>query len=346
MRQPGRANRSIVRAVVAGVTIAVASLATSTGEADGPPLSLPVRCTIGETCFVQTYVDHDPGPGRLDFQCGRLSYDGHDGTDIRLADLVAMRRGVAVVAAAAGVVRRTRDGMADVSVDEIGSPALAGRLAGNGVVIAHGNGWETQYSHLRRGSVRVRPTDRVAAGDELGLIGLSGNTVYPHVEFTVRRDGRAVDPFVGPILGYLCGDRRQPLWHPDAERRLAYRASGILSAGFAMGRPDAKEARNGDYAVSALPADMPALVFWIDMFGAMAGDLEQFTLTMADGRVLHHGQTSLKASNVSWFSYSGRRRPAGGWPPGPVTGTYRLIRAGETLLSAEQTAKIRPAAVR
>src|SRR4051812_25240187 len=79
-------------------------------------IGLPVECALGSLCSVQNYVDLDPGPGRLDPGCGRLTYDGHDGTDIRVRDLVAMRAGVNVVAAAAGVVKATRDGMADVSI--------------------------------------------------------------------------------------------------------------------------------------------------------------------------------------------------------------------------------------
>ena len=83
-------------------------------------IGIPVECAFGAVCSVQNYVDLDPGPGRLDAGCGRLSYDGHDGTDIRVRDLVAMEEGVGVVAAADGVVKAIRDGMADVSVRETG----------------------------------------------------------------------------------------------------------------------------------------------------------------------------------------------------------------------------------
>ena len=83
-------------------------------------IGLPVECAFGSICSVQNYVDLDPGPGRLDPGCGRLSYDGHDGTDFRVRDLIAMEEGVRVVAAADGVVKATRDGMADVSVRESG----------------------------------------------------------------------------------------------------------------------------------------------------------------------------------------------------------------------------------
>jgi murein DD-endopeptidase MepM/ murein hydrolase activator NlpD len=75
--------------------------------------------------------------------------------------------------------------------------ASGGREAGNAVVIRHRDGWETQYTHLKRGSVRVAPDDRVTRGQALGAVGLSGCTVFLHAEFSVLRTGRALDPFTG-----------------------------------------------------------------------------------------------------------------------------------------------------
>src|SRR4051812_4032946 len=122
-----------------------------TAAAGDLKLALPVACEIGRDCFVQNFFDHDPGPDRRDYACGRLSYDGHSGTDIRVADVPAMMRGVTVVAAAPGTVKGVRDGMDDINLAEIGRQALKGKDAGNGVVVDHGDGWETQYSHLRKG---------------------------------------------------------------------------------------------------------------------------------------------------------------------------------------------------
>jgi len=63
-------------------------------------LNPPVDCTLGETCFIQNFVDRDPGPGAADFTCGPMTYDGHKGTDFALPSLAAMRQGVDVLAAA------------------------------------------------------------------------------------------------------------------------------------------------------------------------------------------------------------------------------------------------------
>ncbi len=305
-----------------------------------PVLEVPVDCTIGEVCFIQNYVDHDPGPGRLDHACGRLSYDGHQGTDFRVRDYVDMARGYAVVAAADGVVTAARDGMADVSIRETGADAVRSREAGNGVLIDHGDGWETQYSHLRHGSVQVAPGDRVAAADPLGLIGLSGNTEFPHVEFTVRHEGDAVDPFAGPDFAGGCADERAPLWSDEALAELTYRRTGLLIAGFADQAPEADGVRRGAFRLGSDAHDPEALVFWVDLFGAEAGDLQRFRIWAPDDSLFLDQESRLDESNVSWFTFGGRRRPPDGWPPGLWRARYELLRGDERVVSEERTIRL------
>jgi murein DD-endopeptidase MepM/ murein hydrolase activator NlpD len=57
--------------------------------------------------------------------------------------------------------------------------------AGNYVLIAHEGGEHTLYAHMRRGSVRVRVGQRVAAGAQIGEAGSSGNSTEPHLHFQV-----------------------------------------------------------------------------------------------------------------------------------------------------------------
>jgi murein DD-endopeptidase MepM/ murein hydrolase activator NlpD len=327
-------------AAVSLVVLAAAATAPGPLRAENLRLELPVACDMAKVCSIQKYVDHDPGPGRVDYACGRLSLDGDHGTDFRVPDYVTMEQGVAVVAAAPGVVKSTRDDMADVSVRQIGQEALGGRFAGNGVVIDHGNGWETQYSHLKRGSIAVKPGQRVATGERLGLIGLSGNTEFPHVEFTLRHRGKPVDPFVGPVPFSDCREARAPLWSAAALASLPYRPTGSLIAGFAGERPEAEAARRGRFADRRLPGDVPALVMWADLYGAMQGDRQSFRIEGPDGSVVHRAETELKESNVSWFAFSGRRRPDGGWPPGRYTGTYTLSRDGVDVVTMTATVDI------
>jgi Peptidase family M23 len=58
-----------------------------------------------------------------------------------------------------------------------------GRILGNHVVLDLGGGVYAALAHLRRGSVRVRPGDRVAAGQPLATCGNSGNSSEPHLHF-------------------------------------------------------------------------------------------------------------------------------------------------------------------
>lgn len=85
--------------------LAIAVLVSSSvGPALSLELELPIACVIGQTCFVQNYVDHDLSSGARDYMCGHQTYDGPDGTDFRLPSMAQERTGVAVRAAADGQV--------------------------------------------------------------------------------------------------------------------------------------------------------------------------------------------------------------------------------------------------
>ena len=60
------------------------------------------------------------------------------------------------------------------------------------VVIDHGNGYTTSYSHLQ--SVKVQRGRRVQRGDIIALSGNSGLSLAPHLHYEVRNNGTRVDP--------------------------------------------------------------------------------------------------------------------------------------------------------
>jgi hypothetical protein len=64
------------------------------------------------------------------------------------------------------------------AVRELGGPRF---IVGNHVVIRSDDGAFALVAHLRRGSVRVRPGDRVRAGEQVAECGNSGNSSEPHV---------------------------------------------------------------------------------------------------------------------------------------------------------------------
>lgn len=322
-----------------GVLIAVLSTAATAASGDAPTFGLPVACVIGEECVIQNYVDHDPGPGWTDYACGRLSYDREKGTDFRLRDYVAMKQGVAVVAAADGVVADVRDGMPDVSIRVGGREAVQGREAGNRVALFHGDGWLTQYSHLKQGSVAVRKGDRVQAGQRLGDIGLSGSTEFPHLEFLATYQNRVIDPFVGLGDFPTCRSPRRPLWRADVLERLAYRPTGVLNAGFAAVAPDPEKARWGEYAAPP-PAGAPELYFWVDLFGARRGDEHQLLMLGPDGRKLHDARVGGDRDAASLFLAVPAALTAR-LPPGTYRGFYTLRREGRVMLETRRDLKVK-----
>jgi murein DD-endopeptidase MepM/ murein hydrolase activator NlpD len=328
------------------------------------------------------YVDHDRGPGVLDYACGGASYnapphDAHQGTDIALKDLGAMAAGVPVRAAAAGRVVGARDGMADVSVRAApggmnggANGGVAGRECGNGVRIDHGQGWFTQYCHLRRGTVAVRAGASVPAGGALGLVGMSGASEHPHLHFQVEHRGRIVDPFAPHEGGPDCGPKAEPshqssaerspgasaepspditaervreqleaaaasaLWTDEAAGAMPYRPSAIYNAGFAAGAPDIEAIRAGEDPGAALGADAPALVLWVDAFNVRAGDTLDLAIADPSGRAVFRHAASVPKDQMRRFVFAGLRAKKAQWPPGRYEGRARLVRADGTQVDA------------
>ncbi|MER5489170.1 M23 family metallopeptidase [Streptomyces sp. NPDC002812] len=109
--------------------------------------ALPVAGAVVTTPYRQ------PGPWAAGF---------HTGIDF------AVPTGTSVVAAAAGTV---------VTAGWQGA-------YGNAVTIQHADGRYTLYAHLSR--ITVKEGDQVAAGQEIGLSGSTGNSTGPHLHFEAR----------------------------------------------------------------------------------------------------------------------------------------------------------------
>jgi hypothetical protein len=304
--------------------------------ADPPRLDLPLACDPGRTCFVQHYVDHDAGPGARDFTGGSRTYDRHDGTDFRLPSSVVAAGPQGVVrAAAAGTVVRIRDDAPDVSVRETGLTAVAGAECGNGLVIAHADGYETQYCHLARGSVTARPGEAVTAGQAIGQVGLSGATEFPHLHFTVRRAGRTVDPFAPDGAGAATGDGS--LWDEPVRARLAYRSGTVLDAGFSDGPVTMAALEAG--AARPLGARAEAVVAWIRVIGLEAGDVQRLVVRRPDGRILADNRLPpLVRPRAQSLVFTGGKRPADG--RGAYVATFDVVRDGRVVIAHEFAATL------
>lgn len=81
-----------------------------------------------------------------------------------------------------------------VSAAAPGRVVAAGSRGGYGLTVDldHGDGLLTRYAHLDR--IEVARGDRLAAGQRLGTVGMTGTVTGPHLHLEVREHGRAVDP--------------------------------------------------------------------------------------------------------------------------------------------------------
>ncbi|PSC04591.1 M23 family peptidase [Alsobacter soli] len=310
---------------------AMSAMASGQAQAELLKLHAPVGCRLGETCFVQNYVDDDPAPGAVkDYQCGAQTYDGHDGVDFRPPSLAGPDGPTPVLAAASGTVLRVRDGVEDVSVKARGREAVAGQECGNGVVIDHGAGWSTQYCHMLKGSLAVRPGDRVGAGQRLGSVGMSGLAEFPHLHLTVRQDGRPVDPFAYGAPAGNCG-AGQPLWDEAARKGLAYRQDALLNAGFADGPVTTDGLNLGQ--VRTPTAGSAALVAYVRLIALREGDaLDLRLMDPAGATIAERQEPSLARSQAERMLFIGRKRPEGGFAPGAWTARCRVLRNGQAVL--------------
>ena len=296
-------------------------------------LALPVKCQLGVNCFVQNYVDHDASSQVRDFLCNGRTYDGHDGTDIRVPDLQIQQSGVDVLASAPGRVAATRDGVEDISIRVTGKAAVAGKECGNGVVIEHEGDWRSQYCHLARGSIRVKVGDRVVTGQSIGLVGLSGATEFPHLHFSLRHQGKIVDPFAHGAPAGACGGGHS-LWSDAIREQTRYRAREVLNFGFSSVAPTMDLVESGELPKHPVRSEADAFSAYVRAIGLQAGDQQTITLRGPDGAVISEYKAQpLDRDKAQYFVASGKRLKASRWTPGIYKATYRVTKGDQEVLS-------------
>ncbi|MFT3727978.1 MAG: M23 family metallopeptidase [Terricaulis sp.] len=101
--------------------------------------------------------------------------------------------------------RLQQDQMARVAQGRVG-------IAGNYVMIDHGNGEFSFYAHLKPGSVRVHVGEVLHRGQQIGQVGSTGNSTEPHLHFQVC-DG--ADPLLCAGIPITLAPSADPLRNPD-----------------------------------------------------------------------------------------------------------------------------------
>jgi Peptidase family M23 len=302
----------------------------ATACADDIKLGLPVACKIGEDCWIQQYADHDATAGVKDYHCGNEAYDGHDGTDIRVRDTA---QHVAVLASADGIVKARRDGVEDhLAKTDADRAKVKNVECGNGVVINHLGGWQTQYCHMRKGSVRARVGEPVKTGDVLGEVGYSGEAAFPHVHLTVRHNKKAVDPFADAS----CSADQKSLWVAQP----VYDPGDILRTGFQKAPIQLPQLEDGSLKDEAPESTWPALVAYFWAINLAVGDEVNISLNGPNG-IISENKVILDHDKAQYMLFAGKKQPAGGWPAGAYLGRVTVTRDGVARLKQEWQADIK-----
>lgn len=70
---------------------------------------------------------------------------------------------------------------------------------GNSVLIDHGDGFYTRYSHMKKIQDGIIVGAQVKKGDKLGIMGSTGNSTGTHLDFEIYKDGLAASNRVDPL---------------------------------------------------------------------------------------------------------------------------------------------------
>lgn len=119
-------------------------------------------------------------------------------------------------------------------------------IIGNYVVLDIGKGRFALYGHLKPGSVRVKPGQRVKAGDVVGQLGNSGNSDAPHLHFHLT-DGPS--PLASEGIPYVL---------PDFTRRGVTEDPAVLEGWQWVPKAgDAPSARKAEFPTNRALVDFP-----------------------------------------------------------------------------------------
>lgn len=102
--------------------------------------------------------------------------------------------GQPILSATGGVVTSVANDLPDQAPGSLPDPSTitVQTVDGNHVVVDMGNGLSVFYAHMVKGSVQVKVGDRVAAGQQLGQLGNSGNTSAPHLHIHVMQGASVI----------------------------------------------------------------------------------------------------------------------------------------------------------
>jgi hypothetical protein len=258
------------------------SLRTAPSALDNLKL-YPVAGTLGKDIFIPYFVDLDKTPfDERDFLCTDYTFDGHTGHDPYIRSFREQDLGVPIFAPLDGTVIEVHDGEPDQQT------VVTPGARSNYIVLSHVSGYRTEYFHLKRNSITVRPGDTVTAGTQIGLVGSSGESAAPHAHWEVRVNNDPVEPLAGPCRPGGSMFEQQP------EVSMAPAAIGIAFSDVPFSAyplaPHDNAPRRGLFL-----KDSRSLNFKVEVANVRAGDTYTLTATSPGGQTFNVASGQLTA---------------------------------------------------
>jgi hypothetical protein len=200
-----------------------------------PVKAMPSYSEVTDFYVVNNYVDQDPTPDTLDWNCLKRSYDGHTGVDIDLWPFhwsMMDNNHIAAIAAAPGRVVAIRvNGNNENNCGQKGE-----NPPGNYIAIRHADSSTSFYFHIRDNSAQVALGQQVVTGQILAFVGSSGSSSNPHLHFEVNtnavnfpQQAGLIDPYSGP-----CNSLNKASWWQNQK---SYQEPAIVRVMTHGGRP-------------------------------------------------------------------------------------------------------------
>jgi len=145
--------------------------------------------------------------------------------------------------------------------------------------------------------VIVTPGESVSGGQALGLLGLSGFTTYPHLEFFVIKDDRFIDPFYPAEKVGECGQTDNSLWKNI--NSLPYHDSKVVSSGFSDAIPQLNQVVLGSHQQAFLPSSIKRLAFWIQVIGAKKDDIHSIIIYNQRNEIIAESSNNVLGNDQS-----------------------------------------------
>lgn len=87
-----------------------------------------------------------------------------------------------------------------------------GYFLGNYVILESNEGILALFAHLRQGTVVVNEGQKVVAGELIGQVGNSGNTIQPHLHFQLMKDHDLSTAIPVPFIFESCQINNKGSW--------------------------------------------------------------------------------------------------------------------------------------